>query len=472
MREVSASCILNARNLKTQRQDWMAAVGWMALASATFVGTAEAAPGDHVQVGRAELVPSIDLGTEYRTNLYLEENPDEQVSGAALLVYPEIRVAMQTDELNVDLGARYGIKKYYFTTLDQNPGYSRSNLDRYNDIASHLDLGILPNAIVGVKLGEEFDVDNRPTESQWAEKAQITHLRTNTSGAVAIQPGNAFFIDLGGHFLYDVYQGNQDAAFSGSPRLNSRMAYGPEATLNWRFFPRTALLVDFGMDWFDWDENAVNAIGGQGVESDIGDRLALPDGREWRATAGLQGRVSHSLVVNVLAGYGQIDYDEQSVLDRAAELAASGAQGADEISVGEGWATDLKGLNGLLVTTKATWTPVTGQSLSLGYQKDFQDSWFTNYVAYHYGFARYNGLVASRWGLSLEGGLRYETYVGELSRNDMFIRAKGGLAYNAAEWMDLSANVGWRRRVSADSPPVATIEFDDVAASFVVTMRY
>jgi len=449
----------------------MAAVGWMALTNLLVVGSAEAAPGDHVQVGRAELVPSIDLGTEYRSNLYLDEDSNNAVGGAALLVYPEIRLGMQTNELNVDLGARYGVKKYYFSTLDQNPGYDRSNLDRFNDINSHLDLGILPNAIVGVKLGEQFDVDNRPTESQWAEKAQITHLESDTSAALAIQPGNAFFVDLGGHFAFDSYRGNAGASFSGSPRLNTRTAYGPQATLNWRFFPRTAFLVDFGMDWFKWEENALNAVGGQGAE-DLGDRIGLPDGREWRATAGVQGRISHSLVVNAVAGYGQIDYDEQSVLDRAAQLAAAGARGADEMNVGEGWATDLKGLPGLLVITKATWTPVTGQILSLGYQKDFQDSWFTNYVAYHYGFARYNGLVASRWGVSLEGGLRYESYVGELSRNDMFIRTQGGLAYNATEWMDLSANVGWKRRVSADVPPVATIEFDDVAASFLITLRY
>lgn len=450
----------------------MAGLGWIALTSTMFVGQADAAPGDHVQVGRAELVPSIDLGTEYRTNLYLAESPDDAIAGAAILVYPEIRVGMETNELNVDLGARYGVKKYYFTNRDQNAGYDRSNLDRYNDITSHLNLGILPNALVGVKLGQDFNVDNRPTESQWAEKAQITHLRSDTSGAIAIQPGDSFFVDLGGHFNFDSYRGNETAAFSGSPALNSRVAYGPQLSMNWRFFPRTALLLDFGMDWFDWEENALNAVGGQGVENDIGDRLAVPDGREWRLSAGVQGRISHSLVVNVLGGYGQIDYDEQSVLDRAAELSAAGALGADEINVGEGWAADLKGAAGVIVLTRATWTPVTGQSLTLGYQKDHEDSWFTNYIAYHYGFARYNGLVASRWGVSVEGGLRYETYVGELSRNDMFIRTSGGLAYNAAEWMDLSANVGWKRRVSADSPPVATIEFDDVAASFMVTLRY
>ncbi|HJN72299.1 MAG TPA: hypothetical protein QGF58_00080 [Myxococcota bacterium] len=449
----------------------MAAVGLMALTSTLVVGQAEAAPGDHVQVGRAELVPSIDIGTEYRTNLYFVEDQDLAISGAALLVNPEIRVGMQTNEINLDLGARYGIKKYYFTNKDQNPVYQRSNLDRYNDISSNLNLGILPNAIVGVKLGEDFTVDNRATEAEWAEGSLITRLKSDTTGAIAVQPGSSFFVDLGGHFLYDSYGGNPGASFGNSSRLNRRTAYGPQATLNWHFFPRTALLVDFGMDWFRWEENALNAVGGQGVE-DVGDRLGIPDGREWRATAGVQGRVSHSFVVNVIGGYGQIDYDEQSVLDAAAELAANGARGADEINVSEGWATDLKGLSGLLITTKATWKPVAGQSMSLGYQKDFEDSWFTNYLAYHYGFARYNGLVASRWGVELEGGLRYETYVGELNRNDMFIRTQGGLAYNAAEWMDLSANVGWKRRVSADSPPVATIEFDDVAASFLVTLRY
>ena len=454
----------------------MKAVGSVAGASLCAVAfllaaPAHAVPGDHVQLGRATLTPSLDLGTEFRSNLYLDESSDDAVAGASLLVQPQIGVSMETNEVLLDLGARYGIKKFYWTSADGNAEYDRSNLDRFNDINSHFDLHALPNSIVGFKIGTAFDVDNRPTESKWAEKAIITHVTSDSRAALMVQPGNAFSIGAGGHFLYDTYSGNQSAAFNSSARLNSRVAYGPEANLNWRFFPRTALLVDFSMDWFDWSENAVNAVGGQGAE-DLGDRLGIPDGREWRASAGLQGRVSHTLVVNAMAGYGQVDYDDQSVLDRAAQLAAAGAVGAEEIAVSEGWGTDLKGLDGLLVTTRATWTPVTGQSLSLGYQKDFQDSWFTNYVAYHYGFLRYNGLAASRFGLSLEGGLRYEQYVGELTRNDMFIRARGGVAYNAADWMDLSLNAAWRRRVSADVNPIPSIEFDDVAASFLVTLKY
>ncbi|MCP4807461.1 MAG: outer membrane beta-barrel protein [Proteobacteria bacterium] len=445
--------------------------GSLSVIAVLLAAPAYAAPGDHVQVGRATLSPSIDLGTEFRSNLYLDEDSDEAISGAALIVQPEIAVVMKTNEVILDLGARYGIKKYYWTAADGNPDYDRSNLDRYNDIASHLDVHALPNSIVGFKLGTVFDVDNRPTESKWADKAIISHVTSDSRAALAVQPGNAFSFTAGGHFLYDFYSGNPDASFNSSARLNSRTAYGPEAQVNWRFFPRTALLLDFNMDWFDWSENAVNAVGGQGAE-DLGDRLGLPDGREWRLSAGLQGRVSHTLVINAMAGYGQVDYDEQSVLDRAAALAAQGARGAEEINVGEGWATDLKGLDGLLITTRATWTPLTGQSLSLGYQKDFQDSWFTNYVAYHYGFLRYNGLMASRFGLTLEGGLRYEQYVGELTRNDMFIRTRGGVAYNAADWMDLSLNAAWRRRVSADVNPVPSIEFDDVAASFLVTLKY
>lgn len=454
----------------------MTAVGWMAGGALSCIALllatpAYAAPGDHVQVGRATLTPSIDIGTEFNSNLYLDEDADEAIAGAALLVQPQIDVQMATNEVILDLGARYGIRKYYWTAADKNPDYDRSNLDRYNDVASHLKLHALPNSIVGFKLGQDFNIDNRATESKWASKAIITHVTSDSRAALAIQPGEAFSVTAGGHFLYDFYTGNTGSNFNNSARLNSRTAYGPEANVHWRFFPRTAFLVDFGMDWFDWSENAVNAVGGQGAE-DLGDRLGMPDGRSWRLSAGLQGRVSHTLVLNATAGYGQVNYDEQSVLDRAAVLAAQGARGAEEMNVGEGWATDLKGLDGLLVTTRATWTPVTGQSLSLGYQKDFQDSWFTNYVAYHYGFARYNGLVASRFGVSLEGGLRYEQYVGELTRNDMFIRVRGGLAYNAADWMDLSLNTAWRRRVSADAPPVPSIEFDDVAASFMVTLKY
>ena len=418
------------------------------------VGEVHAAPGDHVQVGRAELIPSLQLGTEWRSNLYLEDNPNNTVSGAALLVYPGLQIDLDTNEVKFDLGATYGIRKFYWTSKSRNPNYSTRNIDRYNDLDTNLDLHILPKGVVGVKIGEDFSIDNRETEAVWADStALITHLRSHTTGGIAVHPGQAFEIDLGGHVTYDGYNGNPDASSTGAAngRLNNRLAYGPDLGVDWRFFPRTALLLDFQMNWFDWDSNTINAVGGLGVLEDPGDTIAVPDGREWRVTGGVQGRVSHTVVVNAVVGYGMITYDEATA---------------------SGFTDPLKGTAGILGIAKATWTPVNGQSISLGYQKDFQDSWFTNNVGYHYGFARYSGLVASRWGLMAEGGLRYESYRGQVTRNDMVIRANGSLTYNAAEWLDLGLAGGWNRRISADNPPLPTIEYDDFPISFTATLTY
>jgi hypothetical protein len=417
------------------------------------VGDAHAAPGDHVQVGRAELIPTLELGTEWRSNLYLEDNADNTVSGAALLVYPGLSIGLDTNEAKFDLSATYGLKKYYITSKSGNPSYTPRNIDRYNDLDTGLSLHVLPKGIVGVKLGEDFSIDNRETEALWADNtALITHIRSHTTGGLAVHPGSAFEVDLGGHVTFDGYTGNPDATTAGSNgRLNNRLAYGPDIGVDWSFFPRTALLVDFSMNWFTWDSNTINAVGGLGVLEDPGDVIIVPNGRDWRVTGGVQGRISHTVVVNALVGYGQVSYTE-----------ASGGSADDT----------LKGTAGLLGVAKATWTPVNGQSISLGYQKDFQDSWFTNNVGYHYGFGRYTGLLASRWGLMAEGGVRYESYRGQVTRNDMVIRANGSLTYNAAEWMDLGLSGGWNRRVSADNPPVPTIEYDDYPISFTVTLTY
>ena len=37
------------------------------------VGDAQAGPGDHIRIGDAEVVPSVELRGIYRTNLYLTE---------------------------------------------------------------------------------------------------------------------------------------------------------------------------------------------------------------------------------------------------------------------------------------------------------------------------------------------------------------------------------------------------------------
>ncbi len=437
---------------------------------------ASADPGDHVAVGTATVTPGVDMGTEFRSNVYrLHTN---EVAASAFLFRPRIAVENRNSDFVFLMSGSLSMRHYYFSQKSDNPAYEKSNLNRYNDTDATASLHLLPTNLIGVKVTEDFQNDNLNTESVWSDKAYISHLISDTSVDLSIHPGAALFVDVGGHLEANQYRGNPGATFAGNQiRLNNRLAYGPQIYGKWTFFPRTALIIDGGMEWFNWSENILNSLNASNrlapEDNEIGDRLAVPDGREWRASASLIGRINNRLVINVSAGYGQIDYDEQSVLDRAAQLA--GAEGIDEVDPSEGWGQDLKGLDGLLGTVQFTVAPLPQHNLTLGYSKDFEDSWFTNYLSYHYAFARYNALIASRWSVSLEGGYRFEDYVGEVERADHFVRTTGNLSYNANEWMNISFSGGWKRRASWAGHPsgaLPTIEYDDFPVSLVFEMTY
>lgn len=466
----------------------MGAVGFRRTMTGTFVvslisvglstSTAHAAAGDHVKVGSAEVVPSLKLGYEWRSNLYLEENPTfpaagEQgtVRGSAFVATPGLKLSLLTNEVSLEMGASYGVRKFFASSKNQNTSYDVSNLDQFNNFDVFGNLHILPNGLVGVRLEENFAVSNRPIESQFADDALITRTRNDTGGYIVFSPGNALSFDVGGFFLYDQYDGNEGSSelVSGS-RVNNKLGYGGALRSQWEFFPRTALVLDGTIERFDWERNVVTTAGDDSPAENTGNGLAMPDGWGWRATAGVKGRVTNKVVVNALAGYGQTTYDEQSVLDYAASL--NNNVWGDELDPSEGWDQDLNGLAGLLLYGSVTWTPVTGQSVSAGYKRDFQDSWFTNYMTYNSGFARYNGALARRWDLRLEGNYRLESYNGEVSRNDHVISTSAGLSYDATDWLALQGGSTWRRRVSADSPALGSIEYDDVGFTLGMKLTY
>jgi hypothetical protein len=280
----------------------------------------------------------------------------------------------------------------------------------------------------------------------------------NDSGArISIHPGSALEVDLGGNFTYDAYDVSAQSTLDGSPALNNRLGYGPGVDLKWHFFPKTAIVASYSMAWFDWDDNVVDARGDGISAEDVGDSLAIPDGNLWRATMGLRGRLSEKVVVGLVGGYGQMDYDESSV-----------GGGSEDAS----YAQDLTGFpEGVIGVFEIGWEPSTRHSLTMGYRKAFQDVYFTNYVGFHNAFIRYEGTFADRVGLSLNSGYRFENYVGEISREDHLLNAGIDVAYKATPFLDVGLGGGWTQRASADGNN-AEIEYDDTVIRAGLTLTY
>ena len=135
----------------------------------------------------------------------------------------------------------------------------------------------------------------------------------SSTAKVSLRPGSSLEIDVGGTYSSTSTMCPVMHLRLGSPALNSRTAYGPGVDLKWAFFPKTSIVASYTQTWFDWENNLVDTKGDGINIAEFGETLGVPDGSEWRATLGLRGRLTEKLVLGLIAGYGQMTYDETSV---------------------------------------------------------------------------------------------------------------------------------------------------------------
>lgn len=424
------------------------------------VDDAHAGPGDHIRIGDAEVVPSVELRGIYRTNLYLTEGESttfygvtsgsKEQSGTAVRVHPALNIGLESDATTLDFNLDYQAIKY----LED----EHKNLDRYKDIEAGLLLNALRESAVGFKVNQRFHITGRETEAAYSTSAYINHLMNSSTAKVSLRPGSSLEIDVGGTYTFDKYDVSGDTSQVGSPALNSRTAYGPGVDLKWAFFPKTSIVASYTQTWFDWENNLVDTKGDGINIAEFGETLGVPDGSEWRATLGLRGRLTEKLVLGLIAGYGQMTYDESSVPAQAAPS--------------ENFDRDLAGFpDGLLSIVELGYHATEDHSFTVGYRKAFQDVYFTNYVDFHNAFLRYEGLYADRYGVKANLGYRYEQYLGEVSRDDHLINTGLDVSYRATKFLDIGANVKWVQRGSADglNPEV---EYDDITVGIGLTATY
>jgi hypothetical protein len=426
------------------------------LVLASFVRPARAEPGDHIRTGDAEIIPSVMVGSEYRSNVYLEEGLEGGGATAVnpgfnLMVVPRIEIVVSGTDVTLDLDAYYELTKYL------TPGLS--NLDQYSDFGLGGQFIVLPDALLGVKIDERMRNEGTEDEAVYSDHAYTSHFSNESTGQLSVRPGGALQLDGGGTFLYDDYNVPTVTNPDESIDLNERIGYGPTLNGQWKFLPKTAVVANFIYRWFDWQNNTLDADGDGGDPTDVGAVIGVPDFTEWRAETGIRGRFTQRLVLELLVGYGQMIYDEESS-DAGGDF-SEGDVGADLTSFGEG----------LTTTVGVNYTPEEAHQLSVGYQKSFEDSYFTNYMTYHLGYFRYRGIFARDWSVVTELTYRYESFVGEITRQDNVIGAKLDGSYQLSDFAALGLGAGWIERSSADGQH-PEIEYDDVNVHVSATFTY
>jgi hypothetical protein len=401
------------------------------------------APGDHIRAGEATIIPSVELGIEHTTNAYRAES--DVRGGTDVLVTPSVEILAEGGDIEFSLDGAWELRKYFQSRL--------SNLDRFTDFHIGADLLLLKQQAVSFRLNEDAALKNREVTRPFAGSAYNTQFRNRFDGALVVNAGPVLRFDLGGFWGYDDFL-VQDFTTQGLRPFNFRNAFGPTVDAEWAFLPRTAVVADFEYGFYRWNEHWVPTSNAQ---SELGSFIGLPDSRAWKTRLGLRGRMTERLVLLLQLGYGQAGYDEQTVID-------DGGGGEDPDAI----ATDLRGFTGLLFTGQVTWAMAPEERVVLRFERDFNDSWFTNYVAYNEISAYWDDRIGNRTGTHLGALVRFEDYEGEVSRDDLLLRGDAELSYFLRDWARLSVGVQVDQRAST----AAGVDFTDFNAHFSALFTY
>jgi len=248
--------------------------GPVALFALAVSSVALAEPGDHVRVGDVEIVPELDVGFEYRSNVYHEE-VDPQ-AGGNLRVAPRVGVNAQGEDHQFSFAGEYEARKQLFLTFDPAsvpPALAESldrqvatnNLNRWSDFTADARANLFRQSMVGFEVSDAATYRNNVIDSDFTDSPYMTTFRNKLLGGMRFRPSGAVEIKAGGAWQHDDYRVPEFFTFAElDPNehdpFNSRNTYGPQADLVWSFFPNTALVFEASYQWLDWRVEQVSSL--------------------------------------------------------------------------------------------------------------------------------------------------------------------------------------------------------------------
>jgi len=453
-------------------------VGVWARAAALWVWgmTASAAPGDHIRVGDyTTIAPELETGVEFRTNSFLSVGAlqstlrrDRAVPSFNYVLSPSLDVRVDHPKVRFDVGGTYELRKFFDADL-------ASRLDRFSDFTANVKLDVLPKGVFGFRIMDNAVRRNRVSDNPFRPSSLLSQIRNDLSGFLTVRPGPDLDLEIGGGWAFHNYRVPQAAGQSDLNTRNTRQAF---VNVRWRFFPSTSFVIEgqyhknlWRTNWIPTGQTVTEEDLGNGAVRTYGEFLAMPDSDMAKIMSGLRGRITRNLVMTSMIGWGLARYDVESVNEESAEDRGFGAEANPALA---GFDQNLKGIQGLLVLLKADLDfgyaaeRTFGQRLTLMYRKDFQDSFFTNFV--HQNHLRVD--LGSRWGrfLRTEAGFgpRFEEYVGEVDRNDIFLQADLDLEVLPTKWMGIRLGGMWVQRASSQRE----VQYDNLQAHFLLRFSY
>jgi len=346
--------------------------------------------GIGVRTGDFELHPGIAAETGYDSNWFLRSSRVGVLNGPPVLPALEFRVtpslALSTlgpQRREGDSGAavpdvafRGGINGTYreFVGISNDPGSADISDQRNISLMADAHLDIAPERPLGGSLSASYGRFILPNSAAADPDLSFTHDDVSAGAELAIQPGGGM---LDWHFGYQFH----DSLFEntvGAPFDN--MSNDVFTRGRWKFGPKTALLHETTVRFISYADPNRAAQEGLVTSTPVRTRI------------GLNGLVSDRVAVLAMVGWGASFFDTVIPQIKQYDSVIGQAEVRWFLSANPGTANP--GDVGLTLS-----------SIAIGYNRDFQNSYLSNFYGSDRGYVRFAYFFAGRVLLTLDGGV-------------------------------------------------------------------
>jgi hypothetical protein len=399
--------------------------------------------GIGIRVGDFELHPGAAAEVGYDSNyFYRADSPDEGPAGSVRFkITPSLSlstIGAQRREGEGDGGSppsvsfRAGIHATYDEFIPTNGNASGQQLlknQRNVEGALDFNLGILPGRVVSGTLHGTFTRGITPSNAG-DTTASFNRDSPEVGAEVAITPGLG---TLDWRFGYD-FIGTffESGTYSNLNNFNHQII----TRGRWRFLPRSALTFDGSVGFINYPASGAQKTGSHPI----------------RARLGFNGLITNIVALTVMGGWGASFYTPtpQEDFDSFIGLA------------------ELK----FLLTPSAASDPAGAtlslSSLSIGFNRDFSDSYIGTYVETDKGFAKFSYFFAGRFLLVLEADVSANRFpkitipIAHAAWTDVPVAASIFGEYRFAKVFAVNATLSYGNNISSTvlSAPGAPVGFE------------
>lgn len=373
-----------------------------------------AAPGEGLRAGMLKLSPGIGFSATFDSNVFYSSDRQGPISAPSMTIRPFFTVTTEEPDM-VDLFFRASVGWQQYIPLDE-----QVVLSRQSGLSTDLHGGFTlnPNGAVSLKLEDQLQRTNETPAGP--QTFAINRLMNRLGVGLGLHPGGRVFQ----HYLnynWLVYRHIQ------IPDID-RMVHNFQLKNFWRFFPRTAFVLDV-----DWSL----------IRYDVPFRDGVPlpnhNSSPLRISGGISGLVTNRINLQIRGGYG--------------------------------WAFYVDGPThrGALIRTQLSYqlVPTDADSrLFAGYEYGFSDTQIASYFTYHRPFVGYgHGLMNRRLTLSLMADASMRNYVGipeglfasgtgiinyPNQLGDVLIRGSAGATFRIQRWWSVGAEYALQMNITED----------------------